>query len=346
MTPTMPNNNWQAIPAVRGNVGLFIGIAGGTASGKTMSAMMMAEGIVGPGNRFLVIDTESKRALHYADDFAFDHIEFDAPYSSERYADVVKYGFHKGYRAIVLDSFSHEHYGVGGYLDYQASTLETLIARAKEKPYNKNKSDYELADKLTPLSWSQPVKARKRMLGELLACSATIPIIFCMRAEEKSFMSEGGKLVTRPTPEWEPVCGKNMMFEMTVSFMLHSKDPGMPEIIKIEGQHRPLFPPGHKLNAECGRRIAEWAKGGAKPAMAPAVTRPAPAPSAIPIDPAASKQILDDYLNRIDNCATKESLQELWPELGTVKAQMTATNGETLKQAGSAKAEQLKQAGG
>jgi dephospho-CoA kinase len=62
-------------PATRSNVGLFIGLAGGTGSGKTYTAFRIAKGIVGPGKRFGVVDTENKRASHYADEFDFDVID-------------------------------------------------------------------------------------------------------------------------------------------------------------------------------------------------------------------------------------------------------------------------------
>ena len=45
---------------------LNIVISGGTGSGKTFSAMRLASGIAG-GKPFAVIDTENRRALHYAD---------------------------------------------------------------------------------------------------------------------------------------------------------------------------------------------------------------------------------------------------------------------------------------
>jgi len=291
-------SDWIIQPAIRANVGLFIGLAGGTASGKTWSAMEMATGIVGPGEKFLVIDTENKRALHYADFFNFDHMEFVAPYSSARYEDAVQYGYNKGYRAIVLDSFSHEHNGAGGYLDTQGTALEEMVKRAKAK--NPNKNEWELAEKLTPLSWVKPSRDRQRMLETLLACSSTIPLIFCLRAQEKSFMSKDGKLVARPTPEWEPVCGKGMMYEMTVSFMLHAVNPGMPTKIKLEKQHEELFPHGQLLGRECGKRIAEWAKGGAKKA------EPVPVAAAAPPAPT-----VEDFAKQAEQCETIAALNSL-----------------------------------
>ena len=64
---------FQFKPAIRENVGLLIGLAGGTGSGKTFSAMRLASGIAN-GKKFAVIDTEAGRAKHYADQFSFDQV--------------------------------------------------------------------------------------------------------------------------------------------------------------------------------------------------------------------------------------------------------------------------------
>ena len=100
-------------PAVREAVPLLLGVIGQTGSGKTFSAMRIASGIVGKGNRFAVIDTESKRALHYADKFDFDHCELTPPFRPENYADAIRAADKAGYKAIVVDSMSHEWAGEG-----------------------------------------------------------------------------------------------------------------------------------------------------------------------------------------------------------------------------------------
>ena len=69
-------------PAKRQNEVLLIGLAGGTGSGKTYSAMRMASGIAGAmSKRFAVIDTEAGRARHYADQFKFDHGDLRPPFT-------------------------------------------------------------------------------------------------------------------------------------------------------------------------------------------------------------------------------------------------------------------------
>lgn len=264
-------------PAVREQVGLFIGLAGGTGSGKTWTAMELATGISGD-KPFAVIDTENKRASHYADYFKFEVLDLTAPFNSHKYEDAVKAAFDKGYPAIVVDSVSHEHDGEGGFLDMQMEDLEERVKRYMGK--YPNAKEYEVMQKLTPSSWQKPKKERKRMMQTMLSCSSTVPIIFCFRAEQKAFESKDGKLVARKIPEWVPICAKTMPFEMTVFFMLDSENPGVGKPIKLQEQHKTLFSTGKVINKESGRLIAEWASGGIKqePPTSPIDNTPIPEP--------------------------------------------------------------------
>lgn len=247
-------------PAVRENVGLFIGIAGEQGSGKTRTAMRLAKGIVGPGNRFAVIDTENRRSLHYADDFDFDVLELAAPYSSERYEQAVQAAIDAGYKAVVLDSASHEHDGIGGYLETQEADLNEMVKRSMERRQNAN--EYEVRQQLTPLSWQGAKKARRRMMQTLLNCSASVPVIWCFRAQEKSFGTKDGKLVAYNPRVWAPICGASMPYEMTVFLLMHQDRPGViAEALKLQEQHKPFFPMGQQLTEAAGEAIARWAKG-------------------------------------------------------------------------------------
>ena len=55
-----------------------------------------------------------------------------------------------------------------------------------------------------------------------------------------------------------------MPYELTVSFLLDPDKPGIPRPIKLQKQHRDLFPFDKPINEESGRLVSEWAKGGAK----------------------------------------------------------------------------------
>lgn len=298
--------------AVREQVGLFIGLAGGTGSGKTWTAMLLASGISGD-KRFAVIDTENKRALHYADDFNFDHLELTAPFNPKKYEDAVKAAFDAKYPAIIVDSVSHEHEGYGGYLDMQEADLAERVKRYMEK--YPNSKEFEVMQKLTPSSWQKPKKERKRMIQTMLSCSSTVPIIFCFRAEQKSFKSEGGKLVALKEPKWEPICAKTLPFEMTVFFMLESEHPGIPKPIKLQERHKPLFPLDKPIGKESGRLIAQWAAGGDKQSNPLSEAgEPEKQESTVP-DPASVTPSVFEHLFDKWNAAEKDEKVSVWKDI-------------------------------
>ena len=250
-------------PAVREAVGLLIGLISPSGGGKTFSAMRLAAGIVGPGNRFAVIDTEARRALHYADKFDFDYCELPPPFNPDAYADAIREADKAGYKAIVVDSCSHEWAGEGGVLDMQENELQRMAG-----------DDYKKRDNCKMAAWIKPKMAHKKMVQRLLQSHAHL--ILCFRAEEKVKMEKGPDGKTRIVPiGWQPVCSKEMPYELTVSFLLSPDKPGIPQPIKLQEQHKALFPLAEKLGETSGKLIAEWAKGGISTTPAPSTAPPA-----------------------------------------------------------------------
>lgn len=242
-------------PAVREQVGLLIGLAGGTGSGKSFSAMRLASGIAGEKN-FAVIDTESRRALHYADAFRFDHAELRDPFSPDAYSEAITAADKAGYPVIVVDSMSHVWAGDGGVLDWQEKELDRMAG-----------DDWKKREAVKMAAWIKPKMGHKRMVQKLLQVRATL--ILCFRAEQKvDMVREDGKMKIVPKQSltgldgWIPVCEKNLPFELTTSFLLTADAPGMPKPIKLQEQHRALFPLDKPINEDSGKRIAEWAAGG------------------------------------------------------------------------------------
>ena len=111
--------------AVKEQLKLLIALAGPSGSGKTYSALRIAQGLAN-GGKILVVDTEAKRSLQYANKFQFDHIDFAPPFSPERFTDVIEQGEKEGYDVIVIDSISHEWSGQGGILDMAEKLMEKM----------------------------------------------------------------------------------------------------------------------------------------------------------------------------------------------------------------------------
>lgn len=240
---------FQFKKAIRENVGLLIGLAGGTGSGKTFSALRLAGGIAN-GKPFALIDTEAGRAKHYADAFEFDHGDLQPPFRPEAYTEAIMAADKAGYPVIVVDSMSLVWSGDGGVLDWQ----EDEFIRMGSK------------DSAKIASWIKPKMAHKQMVQKLLQVRAHL--ILCFRAEEKiEIVREDGKTKIVPkqgptgTMGWMPICEKSLPFELTASFLLTADAPGIPKPIKLQQQHRALFPLDKPITEESGRLVAEWAAG-------------------------------------------------------------------------------------
>lgn len=235
--------------AVRSNVNLLIGLAGASGSGKTFSAFRLAAGIAGE-KRFAVIDTENGRASHYADQFAFDVAELHEPFTPHAYAEAIKAADDAGYPVIVVDSASHEYAGSGGVLDMQEEEFTKMGAR----------------DSAKMLSWVKPKGEHKKMMQRLLQTRAHL--ILCFRAEAKiEIVKENGQTKVVPKKSligldgWIPLTEKTVPYELTVSLLLVPDKPGIPQPIKLQEQHRALFPLDQPITEESGRAIAAWAAG-------------------------------------------------------------------------------------
>jgi hypothetical protein len=105
-------------------------------------------------------------------------------------------------------------------------------------------------------------------------------LILCFRAEEKiEIIKEDGKtkIVPKQGPTgllgWMPVCEKALPFELTASFLMTHDAPGVPKPIKLQEQHRALFPLDQPITEDAGRAIAEWSTGTSKVSPEEVLTR-------------------------------------------------------------------------
>jgi hypothetical protein len=58
-----------------------------------------------------------------------------------------------------------------------------------------------------------------------------------------------------------PVCEKTLPFELTCSLLLTANAPGYPKPIKLQEQHRALFPSDKPINEQSGKLVQAWASG-------------------------------------------------------------------------------------
>jgi len=308
-------------PGARTNVGLLIGLSGASGSGKTYTGMRLAKGIAGD-RPFAVIDTEAGRANHYADQFRFDHGDLTPPFHPDRYTDAIVAADKAGYPAIVVDSASHEWAGDGGILDMQEAELERLAH-----------DDYKRREAMKMVSWIKPKMAHKKMVQRLLQVRAHL--ILCFRAEPKIEMVKGadGKMEIREKQSltgihgWIPICEKNLPYELTVSFLLMADKPGVPIPIKLQQQHKGLFPLDQPITEASGAQLAAWAHG---------VDSKAATETRSIVD-----ATIDRWLKAIAQATTREDLDRINAEIKAGKSALSASQLTTLRETVKAKTKTL-----
>lgn len=106
--------------AIRPNMRGRVMLSGPSGAGKTFSALVVAETLRAPdsGKGILVIDTEKESALTYADEFAFTHLPWKAPFDPrDLMMTLLDPAIEQLYDVVIVDSFSHFWTGQGGTLD-------------------------------------------------------------------------------------------------------------------------------------------------------------------------------------------------------------------------------------
>jgi hypothetical protein len=246
-------------PAAREAAPLLIGLTGPSGSGKTFSALRLAAGMTrvaeGP---VVVIDTENRRARHYADQFSFHHIDFAPPFGSLDYLDALRAAKAASPSVIVVDSMSHEHDGEGGMLDAVTAELDRIAG-----------SDPVQQQKLAAAAWRRPKTHRRALLSGLLRLKTHV--ILCMRASERTRLPREAQAAEPIDMGFMPVAGPEFLFELTCCALLRpgaqgrpswtSQLPGEHAAIKLPRQFEPVFASDEPLSEQHGEVLARWASG-------------------------------------------------------------------------------------
>jgi AAA domain len=266
MPDSIITEKFVASPARRDRVGLSIALAGASGSGKTKSALELATGMAGPDGRIVVIDTEGRRALHYATHYRFDHLDFQPPYTPERCTKAIVDLQTAGYDVVIFDSASDEYEGEGGLHDiHQAEAVRMAT-------FDGNVQEWKVEAMSAP-AWKTPKNRHKNTLIRRLRAYPGF-VIFCLRAEEKVRFEKvkderTGREKTAIVPAgWIPICEKRFMYDMTLSLTLAPETKGKPRFDlthKITDDHLPFFPEGEFIGRRAGELLRAWATGAELP---------------------------------------------------------------------------------
>ena len=295
--------------AERGEIPLLIGVEGASGSGKTKSSLEILHGIGeairemhGREPKLAVADSENRRALIYADDYNFHHVDMQPPFSPLAYGQILEDAEREGFDAILFDTFSHEWSGEGGVKEWaeriEAGAPKAGIANPRTSPKDAWDwwKDWEVKPVQGPGAWAEPKSTLRgghkwlvnQMLRSKLHVIVSLRSTAALKMESVPIMENGqpklyssGKNQGKPMKEtvitapadlpllerWTPDCEKNLPYEMTTSMLFTPDRPGVPTVRKRIGtKESPQINENQQMTAAWGKALALWAAGkGAKP---------------------------------------------------------------------------------
>ena len=221
--------------AVRKRAKARIGICGPAGSGKTMSALKLAFGIVGPAGKIAVIDTENESASLYAHLGDYHVAVIKPPFTVEKYISGIKEAGNLGYDLIIIDSLSHAWAGTGGILEF-------VDARTESAKGNKF------------AGWREATPKHNSLVDAML--QSPLHVIATMRSKTEYVLveDEKGKKVPQKVG-MAPVQREGMEYELTLIF-----DVDQERHIATSSKDQTGIFDGFfgKLTEEHGRSIREW----------------------------------------------------------------------------------------
>ena len=238
-------------PAQRSKAKLRLAVTGPSGSGKTMRSLLIARGIAGESGRIAVCDTETQSASLYAHVTAFDTVSLDAPYTVDKFVDVIHAAEDAGYDVLILDSISPVWKGQGGLLEQQE-----MAASASRNSFS---------------SWKGVTKDYQKLISAVTG--SKIHIIATMRSQTAYEMEnvDGTRRSSPVKVGLKPEMRDGFDYEFTTVLNLTATSAG--HLATVSKDRTNLFDQATPFvpTIETGRRIAEWLENGTEAAAVPSV---------------------------------------------------------------------------
>lgn len=238
-------NEFSLRKATRQNIKPLVCFYSESGCGKTMSALLLARGFVGPTGKIGLADSESRRGELYADVIpgGYETVSFEPPFTPARYIQVQQAIVQGGAQIGIIDSGSHEWEGIGGVLDM-----------AGENEQRSGKAGLH--------NWKTPKLEHAKFVLSLL--QSPIPLIICLRAKYKTRqIKENGKTAIVKDDYTTPIQADDFIFEMTA----HAEILQDHSINLTKCSHpslRKCFPEKGPISIEHGELLAAWCASAGK----------------------------------------------------------------------------------
>jgi hypothetical protein len=224
---------FQVENAVRTKLKLIIALISPSGGGKTYSALRVAKGL---GGKTLLIDTEHRRSLMYANEFTYQVIHFEEPFSPERYVEAIEAAEAAGAEVIIIDSASHEWIGPGGIMD-------SLDKMPGTNSYQK---------------WSILTPRHNKFINKILSCKAHLIINLRGKDEYVVELNEKGKQAPKKVGVGAQM-RDGLEYECAVSLLIDVEK----HTFSVMKDNTHIFENRFDLlTEEDGRKLRAWAESG------------------------------------------------------------------------------------
>ena len=223
--------------AERSKAKLRLALCAVAGSGKTYSALLIAQGL---GGKIAMIDTENRSGELYAKLCDYDACQITASYTPDKYIAAIKEAEEAGYNVIIIDSLSHAWAGEGGLLDKHDE-----MAKA-----SRSGNSYTAWREITPL--------HNRLVDTIL--QSPCHIIASMRSKTAYEVVDDGSGKKAPRKiGMAPVQRDGMEYEFTVvldmSVESHIASSSKDRTGIFDGQY-------FKPTVETGKQLLSWLEDG------------------------------------------------------------------------------------
>lgn len=226
-------------PSQRKSAKIRLSLQGPAGSGKSMSGLLLAYGLVGNWSKIAVVCTERGSANLYSHLGAYYVLDLEEPFTPERYIEAIKLCEGSGMECIILDSISHEWSGKGGILEIHEKTTSAM----------------RIPNSFT--AWATVTPRHQAFIDAILQSSCHV--ITTIRTKTEYVITErNGKNVPQKVG-MQAITRDGFDYEVTISldlddehYAISSKD--RTELFSNKGKFR--------ITSETGRLIRDWSNSG------------------------------------------------------------------------------------
>lgn len=182
--------------AERKRIFVKMALCGVSGSGKTYSALLLAQGL---GGKIAMIDTENGSGELYSDLCEYDAAQLEPPFLPMKFINAIKEAEAEGYNVLIIDSLSHAWSGQGGILEM----------------VDKKSATSRSGNSFT--AWRDVTPEHNKLVDAILQCR--MHVIVCMRSKTAYEMQENEQGKKTPVKVGlAPIQRDGMEYEFTIVF--------------------------------------------------------------------------------------------------------------------------------